>query len=398
MWIVSDRARSVIAQADAALAAHDDDTLRASAVLRRDHPELEGAQVAAAMEQATLARSAAARHGIDATGLLLTRDGLEQATRPVVAAQRAALIATHGAHRVLDLTAGLGLDARALVEAGLDVIAVERDPVAAALLRVNVPQARVVEADAHDVVGTLVAELAPNDVVFIDPARRSGRRTADGTRAHPERDPERWSPPWSFVTALAGTGVRVCAKVAPGLGPDRLPEGWCGVWTSVDRTMVEAMACSWDIGAQRTARAIGTTTASFAASGSVPVRVASVGAWLVDPDPSLVSAHLLDEWSIAHPEVMRIDATGTWLTADHEVRDPLVRSFAVIEQLPNDVKGMRRALIARGIGDLTVRGRGMGIDAQAWRRQLRLPAGAPGTVVIARAGGRRVSLLVHDHR
>ncbi|MDD2857039.1 MAG: hypothetical protein PHU75_00035 [Candidatus Nanopelagicales bacterium] len=398
MWIVSVRARSLITQAAELLSAHDGDALRANAELRRLHPDLDGDRIAALIDQASLAVLASARHGIDPTGLLLTRDGLEQATRPAVSAQRAALLVQQGARHVLDLTAGLGFDTRAFLAAGLQVVAVERNPATAAMLRVNAPGAEVIEGDALAVAPALIADLAPHDVVFIDPARRSGRRTADGARAHPERDPERWSPPWSFVTSLSEGGARVCAKVAPGFAPASLPPGWCGVWTSVDRTMVEAMTCSWDIGAQRTARSIADVTVDFASSDLLPGPTSPVSAWLIEPDASLVSAHLLDAWCSTHAGVHRIDPTGPWLTSATEVTDPLVRAFAVIDQLPNDAKGLRRALIAHGIGDLTVKCRGMGIDAEALRRQLRLPPGRPGTLVIARAQGRRTSLLVHDHR
>lgn len=53
-------------------------------------------------------------------------------------------------HRALDLGAGSGQASRVLAEAGLAVTAVEPGPALAALLRRNVPSARVIEATAEE--------------------------------------------------------------------------------------------------------------------------------------------------------------------------------------------------------------------------------------------------------
>ncbi|MBT5182818.1 MAG: hypothetical protein HOL91_04920, partial [Actinobacteria bacterium] len=50
---------------------------------------------------------------------LLTRDGLEQASHPLVAQFHANLIVQSGVNHVIDLTAGLGSDSAAFIEAGL---------------------------------------------------------------------------------------------------------------------------------------------------------------------------------------------------------------------------------------------------------------------------------------
>ena len=71
-----------------------------------------------------------ARWGQSAAELLLTEDGISQATRPVVAQYRANFIARKfgtNAH-VLDLTCGLGFDAHEFARAGLRVTGVEIMP------------------------------------------------------------------------------------------------------------------------------------------------------------------------------------------------------------------------------------------------------------------------------
>ena len=77
----------------------------------------------------------------------------------------------------------------------------------ATLLAANLPGAGVIVGDCTDpgTLDSVLASLPDSAALFVDPARRTGRRTADGSRAQSERDPERWSPPLSFVIGLADT-------------------------------------------------------------------------------------------------------------------------------------------------------------------------------------------------
>jgi hypothetical protein len=402
VWITSDDGFAARQLAASVLTAHPKDALAANSELRKLLPGLQTEHYASALDQAQLGRLAIDRYGIDASLLLLTRDGLEQATRPGVAHLRAQAILASGAKIVTDMSAGLGFDVRAFLEAGLQVIAIERDPVTAAYLRVNAPGAEVIEGDSLELIDALLLGLAPSDVVFVDPARRSGRRTLDGSRAHPERDPERWSPPWSFVVGLAARNVRVCAKVAPGFSPIHLPAGWSGTWTTVNRDAVEAMLCSWTDGPTRTARmiedsALNTTVCDFRGDGTAGHRSAPIGAHLYEPDQSLINAQLLDDFCLDHAALHRVDSTSTWLTSDSTIEHPMLRGFVVDGELPNDTKALRKALIALGIGDVTIKCRGMNLNADQLRKELKLPAGAPATIVIATAASSRVTLLVHHH-
>ena len=162
-----------------------------------------------------------------------TRDGLEAASHPLVAAFHADIISGSDATTVVDLTAGLGSDSDAFIHAGLNTTAIERDPNTAALLAHNLPSAKILITDA-----TLLdpSQWDSHDTaIFIDPARRGTSRSLDGARALPERDPERWSPPISFVKELANN-FRVFVKAAPAFSP---PEGWAQFVISLDANVVE---------------------------------------------------------------------------------------------------------------------------------------------------------------
>ena len=342
-WITSPEGRAARQLAARLLIAFPKDPLVAGTALRRELPELTAEHAAMAIVQAQLGLLARERYAIPADELLLTRDGLEQATRPEVAARRAALLVAQGARSGVDLSAGLGFDVRALLAAGLQVTAVERDPLTAEYLQVNAPTAQVINADAT-AYGSLLDAQAPGTVVFLDPARRSGQRTMDGSRAQSERDPERWSPPWSFVTSLAARGFRVCVKVAPGFDPALMPTGWSGVWTSMNREPVEAMLCSWMLDKPRTAVAIRTQTSTFGGDGRDDLATAPVSTWLHEPDSCLVQARLLNDFCLAHPSLARVDDESSWLTSDVDVHHPLLRGYRVLEQLSNEIKTHRVTL------------------------------------------------------
>lgn len=397
-WITSPEGRAAREAAGRLLIAFPKDPLVAGTALRRELPGISPDDAAMAIVQAQLSQIALERYGIQAQALLLTRDGLEQATRPEVAARRADFLVAQGARSVVDLTSGLGFDVQAFVAAGLAVTAVELDPLTAEYLRVNAPGANVLQADATQLPDDFFAELGSDTVVFLDPARRSGQRTMDGARAQSERDPERWSPPWSFVTGLAMRGLRVCVKLAPGFDPAYMPAGWSGIWTSSHRDPVEAMLCSWHLEQPRTAMAIGDTTEQFQGDGTAVHATAPIGTWLHEPDTCLVQARLLDDLCAAHVPLHRIDDVSSWLTSDAAVQHPMLRSYRVLDQLPNDTRALRKELTARGVGELTIKCRGMKINADALRKELRLVAGTAATIVITRAEGVRSTLLVHEDR
>ena len=104
----------------------------------------------------------------------------EQSTGDELARIHAAMIPS-GAHTIVDLTSGLGVDAMTIARAtGVHVVAVERDSVVSAALRHN---AGVVGADVETICADCrdYLESVPDgrfDIAFIDPARRD----ADGGR------------------------------------------------------------------------------------------------------------------------------------------------------------------------------------------------------------------------
>ena len=79
---------------------------------------IEASLAAAVLTQLALRQAARAKFGPFASHMVFTRDGLEQATRLVVAARHAQRFRASGARRVADLGCGIGADALAIAGLG----------------------------------------------------------------------------------------------------------------------------------------------------------------------------------------------------------------------------------------------------------------------------------------
>ena len=201
------------------------DVLHSVSELRKagHSPEL----VAAVLTQSRLRRRAEAKFGPFAERMLFTQAGLEQATRLSVAATHAGRFRSAGLARVADLGCGIGGDALALAALEMDVTAVEKDEVTAAIAAYNLapwPNATVASADAEEF------DLAGFDGVWLDPARRNGVRRL--------KDPADWSPSLDFAFETA-TRLPVGVKLAPGIDRGLVPDSAEAQWVSDHGETVE---------------------------------------------------------------------------------------------------------------------------------------------------------------
>jgi len=344
-------------------------------------PEL----VAAVLTQAKLRRRASAKFGDFAERMLFTEAGLEQATRLRVAALHAGRFQRAGITRVADLGCGIGADALALASLGIAVTAIERDEVTAAIAAYNLapfPDARVVNTDAEDI------GLDDADGIWLDPARRDGVRRLS--------DPSDWSPSLDFCFDLAAgrpTGI----KLGPGIDRDLIPDGLEAQWVSVDRDVVELVLWSPPLardGIRRAALLLTDRGAAemTAASDSEDADTGSLGEWLYEPDGAVIRARLIGDLARDLGGRM-LDPTIAWITTDERVDTEFAQRFRVVEEFPLDVKLLKREVAARGIGTLEIKKRGVDLDPAALRKRLAPKGDASATLILTRAGGRRVALL-----
>jgi SAM-dependent methyltransferase len=341
-----------------------------------------------AWELARLRARARPVFGDDADVLLLTADTLEQAGRPELAARRAARLLASGSATVADLGCAAGTDTVALARAGASVVAVDRDPVALELTAANAAalgvadRVRLLAADVVDLVAAAGdGEVAGSAAAVLDPARRAGGRR--------QLDPDRWSPPWSTVSALLDRVPSTVVKVAPGLDHDRVPDGIEAEWVSVDGSIVEALL--WGRGPSRTWRRAtlvrrGAILELTADADPGPAPVAPVRGWLHEPDPALIRSGLM-ALVAADLGATLVDPTIAYLTSDAPADTPWVSSYRVTEALPFNLKKLKALLRARGVGRVVVKKRGSPIEPEALARQLRGPGTDSAVVVVTRVAG-----------
>jgi len=384
-WLTSAEAAGAL---EAAARQADPASLAAASALRAILPP---DRAAAVLQQAALRRRARAKLGAGASAFFYTPDGLEQATRPAVSRRRAALFAERGAREVVDLGCGLGMDAVALLRAGLAVTAVERDPATAVLAAANLaaaaseagrPDPAVLTGDAVDLAPGL---LAGGAAVFCDPARRTA-----SVRSWRVED---LTPPWPFVAGLLDGARPACVKLGPGVPAALIPDAAEAEWISDAGDVVEAALWAGP-GATPGRRRAGVGAAELARDAALPApAVGPVGAYLYEPDGAVIRAGLVPAVADALG-ARRLHDGVAYLTADALVPTPFAEAFVVLEALPYRERELRAWVRERRVGVLEIKKRGVDVDPAALRRRLR--PGGPGaaTLVLTPTASGAVALVV----
>ncbi|MGW3458137.1 class I SAM-dependent methyltransferase [Streptomyces olivaceoviridis] len=368
--------------------------------LRREHPaEL----VSAALGQARLRQRAVAKFGAEDAGrMFFTPNGVEQSTRASVAAYRAGRLKELGVARVADLCCGIGGDAIALARAGIRVLAVDRDPLTAAVARANAEAlglAGLIEVREADVTEV---DTAGYDAVFVDPARRGGQsrgaaRSASGRgggRATGGRvfDPEAYSPPLSWAIGAALKAPRAALKIAPGIPHEVVPAAAEAEWISDGGDVKEAVLW-FGTGAPGAVRATllpGPRT--LLGRGLPDPGVRPVGRYLYEPDGAVIRAHLVAEVAEEVGGGL-LDPTIAYVTTDEARPTPYATGYEITDRLPFNVKKLKALLREREVGTLTVKKRGSAVEPEELRRKVRPQGPNAATVFLTRVAGAPTMLI-----
>lgn len=339
---------------------------------------------AAAMTQVELRVRAQEKFGPLAASMYFTPDGLEQATRLRVAGHRAARIRAAEPASVIDLGCGIGGDLVAFARAGLTAAGVDLAPLHVEVARANL--AALGLGGAVQVADATTLDLAGFGMVFADPARRNARGRVF--------DIDDYSPPWSFVESLLEGPA--CVKVAPGIPHDVLPSGVEAEWVSDEGDVKEAALWSPVLAtARRRATVIRPSGLASLTDEDDPGNqaVRPAGRFLYEPDGAVIRAGLVTAVA-AGVNGGLLDEHIAYVTGDDAFTTPFARSYEVLDQLPYKEKALRAALRERNIGRLTIKKRGVNVVPEELRRQLALKGDEEATVVLTRAMGRGVALLV----
>ncbi|MFZ2360028.1 MAG: class I SAM-dependent methyltransferase [Anaerolineae bacterium] len=381
-------------------------------------------QAAALLDQARLRRKASDKFP-HPERLLFTDDALQQASPRAVATYRAQqfAVALHRSpftdHRslVADLGCGLGADTIALAEAGLRVLAVERDPVRARIAAANVAalgfaeRVRVVCGDWLTLTPTLSQrEREPESALplplgegrgeggpplplgegwgegriaaFIDPSRRAGEQRIFRLDA--------MEPPLSAVLALLDVIPTLAVKTLPGIADEDIPPDAEVEFISERGQMKEALLRFGDLrtGAARRATLL---PGPHHLDSNAPLDHSAASeplAYLYEPDSAVIRATLVQHLA-TRLGAAQLDPTIAYLTSQQPVDTPFARRWAVLRHGPFHLKTLNRWLRELGAGAVVVKKRGSAIDPDEFRRRLKTTPGGPAvTVFLTRAQGR----------
>ncbi len=134
---------------------------------------------------------------------------------------------------------------------------------------------------------------------------------------------------------------------------------------------------------------------SLVAAPGPPLRCAAPGAFLLDPNPAVTRAGLVEELGRA-VDAWKIDRRVGFLSADRAIATPFARLLEVQESLPWSLKRLRAVLRARGAGAIEIRKRGSAVDVRELRRRLDLSGDHLATVVLTRVGDRPWALVCRE--
>lgn len=339
-----------------------------------------------------------------AAGCLVTRRALEQASSEVAARAVAAWLAPRG--RVLDLTAGLGVDAWALAEAHAPpeahalpasragaaatpptVTACEANPDLAALTATN---QRRLASRVSVVAGDSLAHLASAtwDLVWADPDRRpDGQRVTGIAAGRPDLI--------AAQPSLRRQAAVSAVKLAPSLGHDELSAAFPDA-TDLVQVGAGGECNAWIVrsdhrrppsGAPRVAALLAESQTMITADDgpSAPVTDA-LGPWLGVPEAALGHAGLAPI-AAASVGMQPWQAERGWWTGQHPPPVHLARPLRLLTSGAWQLKAVRKALRQHGVDRVNVTSHDPRLSAQRLTQDLRL-----------RSGGTRRLLLQPDAR
>jgi THUMP domain-like len=125
--------------------------------------------------------------------------------------------------------------------------------------------------------------------------------------------------------------------------------------------------------------------------------LAAVGPWLYEPDRAVTQAGLLGAVTAATLG-SEVDRGLGYVVSEAQVDVPFARRYAVREVMPFSERSLRAWLREQGITGLTIKKRGVRLDDDELRRQLRIGrkagGGAQATVILTRVAGEQAVLVV----
>ena len=334
--------------------------------------------IANLLTQAKLRKQAQSKFGEFAGRMFFTEAALEQASRLQVAALHANRFKQAGIKEVADLGCGIGAESLAFASLDLKVTAYELDEVTAAIAAYNLAifdNAEVKNEDATTI------DLTKHQALFFDPARRNSKARLF--------NPQDFSPNFDWVVDQAKqkpSGI----KLGPGHPHNQIPEEAEAQWVSVDGDLVELSLWFNETkrpGVKRSALLI-TKDAKHELKTNEkeqPAPTGELGQYIHEPDNAVIRSHLINLLA-EETNTHTIDPNIAYLSSNHEVTSPWLKSYKVIKEMPFDRKQLKAYIKQNEIGTLEIKKRGADITPEQLRKELNPKGPNKATLIITRIG------------
>ena len=112
------------------------------------------------------------------------------------------------------------------------------------------------------------------------------------------------------------------------------------------------------------------------------------GGFLYEPVKSVVRSHLFGVLA-SRLRLWQIDPRIAYLSGNDLVRDPLLKAYRVIRELPYDNKAIKEFLRKEEVGRLEIKKRGVNLIPEEFRAGLRLAGPNQGTLIFTKAMERK---------
>jgi SAM-dependent methyltransferase len=354
------------------------------ALLTRLRQKYAAENAGAALTMARLRHKAVIKFGTDAQKMFFTPDALEQASDPQIRHYRAQAAA---GNNVLDMCCSIGSDTLSLARTSATITGLDIDPIRIAIAQYN---AAALGIAANFQVCDVTQTIPPNaDMLFFDPARRDEY----GKRLH---DVEHYQPPLSLIQQWHAPLILV--KLSPGVDLAQLKKyGGMVEFLSVDGDLKEALL--WvgaDFSGTKATLFKDNDRYYFQRTENVSVVLAQPRQWLVEPDPAILRAGLVQDIA-ANLNGTRLDETIAYFTTDTKPASPWIRAWQILDWMPYNLKKLRAYLQQHQVGQVTVKKRGSPIMPEELIRQLKLKSGSETrTLVLTRYRGQPIVLICAD--
>jgi len=348
------------------------------------------------VDQIALRRRAIGKFGTLAKRMFFTDLGLQQSTDLWIARYKAMRLCRET--RAVDYCCGIGGDLLALAEQ-TSVVGWDRSPEISCLARANL---RAVDCagNAEVQVGDVENERPHADEVWhLDPDRRADGRRSTQVQWH--------SPGPEVVDHWLKEAPQGILKLAPAAS---VPERWQREaeleWITRDRECRQLIVWFGPLATaagQRRATVLKSPTDndnttqmvahSFLGDPRILAPLASsLQEYVYEADPAARASGLSGALA-ARCELAALAPGAAYFTSEQPVDHPLLARFEVIDHLPFRVGPLKNHLQSLGIGRLEIKKRGVKVDPEPLRKQLKLRGSGSATLLIGKLGLQEIAIL-----